>query len=61
MTAREAARRVTIRKYQGDDAYSYALFIDGRPTYNGMSRSEATWRRKSAIANLIDGKDWNHV
>ncbi len=39
-----------IAKYEGDDIYSWALFINGRVAYNGMSRDEATWRRKRYIA-----------
>lgn len=37
--------RVTMRKYEGDDLYSWAVFVDGRLKWNGMSKSEATWRR----------------
>lgn len=35
----------SYKKWDGDDAYSYALFIRGRVAYSGMSRSEAKWRR----------------
>jgi hypothetical protein len=47
----EATRKkiAKIRKYKGDDKYSWALFIDGRVVYSGMSRSEATWRRDRYI------------
>jgi hypothetical protein len=41
-------QRFTIAKYEGDDAYSWALFEYGRPRYTGMSRSEAQWRRDTA-------------
>lgn len=43
--------RVTMRKSTGlascggDDLYSWAVFVDGRLKWNGMSKSEATWRR----------------
>lgn len=40
--------RFSIRKHGGDDMYSWALFDRGRMLYNGMSRSEATWRRDTA-------------
>lgn len=36
-------KRVTARKYQGDDAYSWAIFVDGRPTVTGLSRREVTY------------------
>lgn len=45
--ARTKAAR--IRKHGGDDLYSWALLINGRIAYNGMSRSEATWRRDRYI------------
>ena len=50
-TEMEATRKkiAKIRKYKGDDKYSWALFIDGRVVYSGMSRSEATWRRDRYI------------
>ena len=37
--------RVTIRKYMGDDSYSWAVFKDGRPTYTGCTRSDAQYYR----------------
>lgn len=47
MTPEQKARkrRSAYRKWQGDDMYSWALFIDGRVAYSGMSQSEAKWRR----------------
>jgi len=44
--------RVTMRKHEGDDLYSWAVFVDGRVKWNGMSRSEATWRRDRERAEL---------
>lgn len=44
--------RVKVRKSGGDDRYSWALFIDGREKWNGMSRDEAAWRRKQEIEAL---------
>ena len=37
--------RFRIAKHEGDDLYSWALFDNGRVMYNGMSRSEAAWRK----------------
>jgi len=37
--------RVSMRKYEGDDLYSWAVFVDGHAKWTGMSRSEASWRR----------------
>jgi hypothetical protein len=43
---------VTIRKDGGDDMYSWALFIDGRMKWNGMSRNEAQWRKAREVEAL---------
>jgi hypothetical protein len=40
--------RYRIAKYMGDDAYSWALFFDGRAIMAGMDRNEAQWRLKLA-------------
>ncbi len=40
--------KVTVRKYMGDDAYSWAVFIEGqtRPIVNGLARGEAAYYKK---------------
>lgn len=43
--------RLTIRKYMGDDAYSWAVFLDGYPVATGCSRPEADYHKR-AIAEL---------
>ena len=35
--------RVRVKKYNGDDCYSWAVFKDGRPVYTGCSRGEARY------------------
>lgn len=40
--------RVTARKYMGDDAGSWAVFIDGRPYVTGLTKSEVPYYRKLA-------------
>jgi len=40
-------KRVTMRKYLGDDLYSWAVFVDGRPVLTGLSRSEAQYHVKA--------------
>lgn len=47
---KQRKRIARIAKHEGDDLYSWALFINGRVAYNGMSRSEATWRRDRYIS-----------
>jgi hypothetical protein len=34
---------VTARKHGGDDAYSWAVFLDGRPVITGLSRQEVPY------------------
>jgi len=38
--------RVTTAKYGGNDRYSWAVFVDGRPAATGCSRSEATYHAR---------------
>jgi hypothetical protein len=42
--------KITARKYGGDDAYSWAIFIEGqaRPFVSGLSRSEVPYYREQA-------------
>jgi hypothetical protein len=44
--------RVTYRKADGDHRYSWAVFVDGRMKWNGMSREEAKWRADKEKAAL---------
>lgn len=46
--------RITARKHEGDDAYSWAVFIDGRPAYTGLGRSEVPHYKKLAAKHLAD-------
>ena len=45
-------KRVTMKKYQGDDLYSWAVFVDGRPVITGLSRHIASYERKQVIKKL---------
>lgn len=38
--------RVSIRKYQGDDYYSWAVFVDGKVVVSGLSRDEARYHQR---------------
>lgn len=39
--------RVTARKHMGDDAYSWAVFVDDRPVVTGLSKREVPyWKRR---------------
>lgn len=35
--------RVTARKYNGDDSLSWAVFVDGRVKWTGLSRRESAY------------------
>ena len=37
--------RITCKKYGGDDEYSWAVFLDGRPVMTGESKSGAAYHR----------------
>ena len=49
-------KRVTARKFQGDDKYSWAVFIDGRPMVTGLGQSEVDYYKRMAYKKL-QGKD----
>lgn len=38
--------RITARKYGGDDSGSWAVFVDGRPAYTGLTRSEVDYYKR---------------
>ncbi len=45
--------KVTTRKYMGDDAYSWAVFVNGRPVVTGLSKTEAAYHKKQ-VAEIYD-------
>jgi hypothetical protein len=49
--------RITARKYEGDDAYSWAVFIDGKPMVTGLSRREVPYYKKEAAEILAKRKN----
>lgn len=44
--------RVTYKQEGGDDGYSYALRVDGRVTYNGLTQREAAFRKEQAVKEI---------
>jgi hypothetical protein len=38
--------KITARKFGGDDAYSWAVFVNGSPVVTGLSRSEVAYHKK---------------
>lgn len=49
-------KRVTARKYMGDDLYSWAVFIDGHPFVTGLGHREVPYYKKVAEELLQKGK-----
>jgi len=48
-----ARRRITARKYQGDDAYSWAVFLDGRPVVTGLNKSQVRYYREQIAREIV--------
>lgn len=46
--------KVVTRKYNGDDQYSYAVFVDGKvvPELTGLNRPQATFYRNEVVGRL---------
>ncbi len=42
---------ITARKYQGDDQYSWAVFVGGRPILTGLSHYEVGYYKDKALAD----------
>lgn len=51
-----AKHKVTIRKWNGDDMYSWAVFVNGSviPGLSGLSRSEAQHWREQVKKDLAE-------
>jgi hypothetical protein len=39
-------KRITARKFEGDDQYSWTIFLDGRPVMTGLSKREVPYCKK---------------
>jgi len=48
------AKRISARKFQGNDQHSWAVFIDGRPWITGLGRSEVPYYKQQAFKKLVD-------
>ena len=40
---------ITARKYEGDDAYSWAVFEYGRPRMTGLGKSEVNYYKRQVL------------
>ncbi len=41
--------KITARKYQGDDAYSWAVFVNDHPVVTGLARSSVPYYKQLAL------------
>lgn len=48
--------KFTMKKFEGDDLYSWAIFKNGSPKLTGLSRREASYYRKK-LQNESDLKN----
>lgn len=53
MDMKKIAKRITASKYQGDDHYSWAVFIDNMPFVTGLSKSEVPYYKKQAADRIL--------
>jgi hypothetical protein len=51
---KQAKPKITAKKFGGDDCYSWAVFINGRPAFTGLSRGEVAYYRKKAEDGFKD-------
>lgn len=54
---KDVVRRVTSGKHGGDDMYSYAIFIDGRPFVTGESQYNVAYYKMQAYKRLAGKAD----
>jgi len=54
-------KRITARKYMGDDAESWAVFLDGRPVFTGMNKRSVPYYKRLTedILAKQEGRDAN--
>ncbi len=50
----KSTSKITARKYQGDDAGSWAVFIDGRPFATGLTNREVPHYKEKAAKMVAD-------
>lgn len=48
------ADRVSSRKYEGNDQFSYAIFVDDKPFVTGLTLSEVRYFSYRACVELRD-------
>lgn len=48
--------KLVVKKYDGDDVYSWAVFRNGRRICSGCSRMEADYNRSIYLDALLSGE-----
>jgi len=48
----QISKRIKVGKYQGDDHYSWAVFIDSLPFVTGLAKNELRYYRRRAYEIL---------
>ena len=43
---------ITAKKYGGDDMYSWAVFVKGRPMMTGLGKSEVSYYKMQILKEL---------
>lgn len=46
------AKRITVKKWGGDDKYSWAVLVDGRPAVTGLGKSEVPYYKNMIMKKL---------
>jgi hypothetical protein len=44
--------KITAKKYEGNDSYSWAVFVDRRPVYTGLTKREVPHYKALALKHL---------
>ncbi|ATS92410.1 hypothetical protein DLP05_038 [Stenotrophomonas phage vB_SmaS_DLP_5] len=53
MATKARTPKITARKYGGNDEYSWAVFIDGRPFVTGLSKREVPHYKSVAAKKAV--------
>lgn len=50
--------KIQTAKYGGNDAYSWAVFVNGRPVATGCSRTEAAYHKRQITEIYAQREGW---
>jgi hypothetical protein len=51
--------KITARKHEGDDQYSWAVFVNNSPKFLGLSRSEVDYYKKLVLKIILPKEKTN--